>query len=357
MAYNGTYSDEIKKELERQRNEELARLKEEREEERRARRESMNAMTAEDMQARAENLDRASKIAYGAGVVTAGMSGYADQKLLNDLNDKNIDISGNLARTGSYGNVQERVMDYNNHDKEVAAVNSVNSMGENLKMLGGYGAIAGTAVQLANNVLSASGVTGNIIGRMNESERTAAENQARMAEGILGEGEDMTMASNNGLGEAMQSSNLRGKRHNIAVGEDGMEIDKPEGHSDPTSSVSDSSYNVIPSGALHEEPNHLGAVDHSFAGLTRMGIPVVSESDESSEGNIMDDGKRIVQHAEIERGEIILRKALTDELLALRNSGTRNDMIEAGRILVDEVLNNTRDNIGLIKSLKGYGQV
>lgn len=103
----------------------------------------------------------------------------------------------------------------------------------------------------------------------------------------------------------------------------------------------DTSFNVIPSGALHAEKHHLGSVDRDYIGLTRNGIPVVSEEQGS-----------LIQHAEIERGEIILRLSLTKKLMELKAKGTYEAAIEAGKLLVDELNNNTRDNVGLIKTLK-----
>lgn len=76
--------------------------------------------------------------------------------------------------------------------------------------------------------------------------------------------------------------------------------------------------------------------------ITKKGIPVVSE-----EGN----GK-IVQNAEIERSEIVLRLSLTQKLekmLKKYNSDIsqkeKDDVAtKAGQILVDELLNKTIDN-------------
>lgn len=91
--------------------------------------------------------------------------------------------------------------------------------------------------------------------------------------------------------------------------------------------------NVIPDGALHARLNHIDNED-----LTRKGIPVVSN-----------DGE---QQAEIENSEIILRLALTERLEMLSEQyDTIEDkdekdriVIEAGKLLVDEILNNTIDN-------------
>lgn len=76
--------------------------------------------------------------------------------------------------------------------------------------------------------------------------------------------------------------------------------------------------------------------------ITKKGIPVVSE----------DENGKIVQNAEIERSEIVLRLSLTQKLekiLKKYNSDIsqkeKDDVAtKAGQILVDELLNKTIDN-------------
>lgn len=95
--------------------------------------------------------------------------------------------------------------------------------------------------------------------------------------------------------------------------------------------------NVIPSGALHRELNHLDG-DH-----TRKGIPV-----------IMEDGGQMRQQAEIEREELILNLDVTkklEELLTKFNNGDELAAIEAGKLLSVEILENTLDNVNLINKI------
>ena len=54
----------------------------------------------------------------------------------------------------------------------------------------------------------------------------------------------------------------------------------------------------------------------------------------------------IVQHAEIERSEIIFTKEITDKLEELRNIGTDEAAIEAGKLLAEQIIENTIDNTG-----------
>lgn len=90
------------------------------------------------------------------------------------------------------------------------------------------------------------------------------------------------------------------------------------------------SFNVIPEGALHARLHHMENAEN----LTKKGIPVVSEK----------EGGDLEQHAEIEKEEIILRLSLTKRLEELAKEDTDEAALEAGKILVEEILNNTVDN-------------
>lgn len=94
------------------------------------------------------------------------------------------------------------------------------------------------------------------------------------------------------------------------------------------------SFNVIPEGALHARLHHM----ENDQNITKKGIPVVS-TDENGE---------IEQHAEIEKEEIILRLSLTKRLEELAKENTDEAAIEAGKILVEEILNNTIDNTNIL---------
>ena len=60
----------------------------------------------------------------------------------------------------------------------------------------------------------------------------------------------------------------------------------------------------------------------------------------------------IAQLAEIERNEIIFRKSVTDKLEELFKEGTDEAAIEAGRLLVREILYNTKDEGEFIKTVE-----
>ena len=102
--------------------------------------------------------------------------------------------------------------------------------------------------------------------------------------------------------------------------------------------------NVIPEGALHARLHHMEDAEN----LTKKGIPVVSENENGE----------LEQQAEIERNEIIFRLEVTkklEELLKKYNESSQKKgdeiAIEAGKLLVEEILNNTIDNTGLLNTI------
>lgn len=97
--------------------------------------------------------------------------------------------------------------------------------------------------------------------------------------------------------------------------------------------------NVIPEGALHARLHHMENAEN----LTKKGIPVVAEK----------EGGELEQQAEIEREEIIFRLEVTKKLEELLKKYSDDEAsqkdkdqvaIEAGKLLVEEILNNTIDN-------------
>ena len=118
--------------------------------------------------------------------------------------------------------------------------------------------------------------------------------------------------------------------------------------------------NVIPDGALHARKHNLGGDIAEF--ITDKGIPVITIA-EAGEEIVNDDGKKILaeggeitQHAEIERDEIIFSKPTTDQLEEYFKQYSESDsdeeknriLLECGRFLASEILENTIDNTGII---------
>ena len=100
--------------------------------------------------------------------------------------------------------------------------------------------------------------------------------------------------------------------------------------------------NVIPDGALHKNKHHM----ENTEGLTQKGIPVIDN-----------DGE---QQAEIEVNEIIFSLEVTKKLEELYKSYShyttsqkeKDDLaIEAGKLLVQEILFNTEDRTSLIEQI------
>ena len=126
--------------------------------------------------------------------------------------------------------------------------------------------------------------------------------------------------------------------------EEGGKTDKPK--QEPEKVEETNQKNVIPEGALHAHKHHMENAED----LTKKGIPVVDNKGE--------------QQAEIERNEIIFSLEVTKQLedLHKRYQGYTNIQkekdelaIEAGKLLVYEILHNTEDRTGLIKECKKGG--
>lgn len=94
--------------------------------------------------------------------------------------------------------------------------------------------------------------------------------------------------------------------------------------------------NVIAEGKYHAHKNHLGEISEELSDLTKKGIPVVTHS----------EGGEIEQVAEIEKKELIFRLEVTNKLEELFKDGSEEAMIEAGKLVAEEIIENTQDNSG-----------
>lgn len=94
--------------------------------------------------------------------------------------------------------------------------------------------------------------------------------------------------------------------------------------------------NVIVEGAYHAHKNHLDEINPELSEMTPKGIPVATEDP---------DGVK-TQVAEIEVGELILTKELTEKLEALYKDGSDEAAIQAGMLFAEEIIDNTVDNKG-----------
>lgn len=95
---------------------------------------------------------------------------------------------------------------------------------------------------------------------------------------------------------------------------------------------------ILPEGSLHKELHHLSDVNPDLEDATKKGIPVMA-----AEGGEIAD-----QVAEIENNEIIFRLEVTKQLEELMKDGSDEAMIEAGKLVAQEIIENTVDNTGQI---------
>lgn len=95
---------------------------------------------------------------------------------------------------------------------------------------------------------------------------------------------------------------------------------------------------LMPSGKLHKELNHINELGEQYEDLTRKGIPVVT----------LDEGGSLSQVAEVEKDEWIWNLEFTQQIEALWKDGSEEAMIEAGKLLTEELLRNTDDISGII---------
>ena len=116
-------------------------------------------------------------------------------------------------------------------------------------------------------------------------------------------------------------------------------IVEPELIKDGVDSLKDGgAINIIPEGALHAHKHNM-----DMEGITPKGIPVISNK----------EGGEVEQQAEIEREEIIFRLEVTKKLEELEKKFYDSETsqkekdecaLEAGKLLVEEILYNTQDN-------------
>jgi len=96
--------------------------------------------------------------------------------------------------------------------------------------------------------------------------------------------------------------------------------------------------NILPEGALHARKNGLADLNPELEDATKKGIPVMAVEGEQVQ----------TQVAEIEHSEIIFRLEVTQRLEELRKDGSEEAMIEAGKLVTEELIENTQDNVGMI---------
>lgn len=232
------------------------------------------------------------------------------------------------------------------------------------------GSSYGGTLDTVDNALTKSGkkyglFSGRARNKANEQIHNAQMQQTKMGN-IADEAQMAFLASNNpllGLGTQLQ---LNGGYQQSAVraGKSGLKMDREfakrviklsNGKKSKAKKIQEEvrmeevagfknggAVNVIPDGALHAHKHHLEDVDGKFEEVTTKGIPVITE----------EKGGDIKQHAEVEREEIIFNLDVTKQLEKLMQDGSDEAAIEAGKLLVHEILENTVDNTGLLKTVE-----
>lgn len=185
---------------------------------------------------------------------------------------------------------------------------------------------------------------------------TEATRQQNTIRGINNKAQDDFLSSNNsGIIGLRNQMDLNGVNWNtIQQGKQGLKLDRDfakkvvklskgkNTQKEISQFKNGGAVNVIPDGALHKNKHHLENVDEKFEEVTAKGIPVITES----------EGGDITQHAEVEREEIIFNLDVTKQLEKLMEDGSDEAAIEAGKLLVHEILENTVDNTGLLNKIE-----
>ena len=182
-----------------------------------------------------------------------------------------------------------------------------------------------------------------------------AQRQQDIMTDIAQEAEDAQLASNNPLLQNRLQMSRTGGFQATAVGEKGMKLESnlywarqllsrmAKAQNTAQLYKDGGKMNIIPTGALHKELHHIDQDN-----ITKKGIPVVT-----------DNNGQIEQQAEIEKEEWILNAKQSNQIEELRDKYNasideqeKNQIaIEAGKIIVDELLYNTVDKGKLLKQV------
>lgn len=196
-------------------------------------------------------------------------------------------------------------------------------------------------------------LSGGARNRANRQIHNAQMQQSKMSN-IADEAQMAFAASNNPLLGTQLQLNGGYQQNTVKAGKSGLKMDRDfakrvvklskgqKEKKNPEKFKNGGAVNVIPDGALHAHKHHLENVDEKFEEVTTKGIPVITE----------EKGGDIKQHAEVEREEIIFNLEVTKQLEKLMQDGSDEAAIEAGKLLVYEILENTVDNTGLLNTVE-----
>lgn len=169
--------------------------------------------------------------------------------------------------------------------------------------------------------------------RMNSVNNVIERNQLALSGGI-----------NTGLLAAKRGGKLERLNKFVTKAQYGAKLKKVEVSEEPS---------LLPEGELHKNKH-----DDFDLPVTKKGIPVITVENGAEVSTIIDlqeNKDDIQQHAEIERSEVIFSKELTDYIEDARkkwHDGDDSVLLEVGKRVTKELLQNTQDNTGLIRQLK-----
>lgn len=257
-------------------------------------------------------------IGIGANIIDA-TGGFTDtSKGLGGGNDA-LNFASSLALPGA-GYFTKKIDNYNVSDR--------------LGSSSGYTGTASTNQNVSNNIAGRK----ILFGRGRAKDIVAqAQNKDRQINSILNKADDaFASAGNTQLYASADQLRRTGNSwiSNSRVAKDGAKLEKARAVIQKAKKFAEGGkMNVIPEGALHAHKHHLEEVNPDLEGITKKGIPVVSQEDGG-----------MVQHAEVEREEIIFTMEVTKELERLRDIGTDEAAKEAGMFLSQQIIENTIDN-------------
>lgn len=169
--------------------------------------------------------------------------------------------------------------------------------------------------------------------RMNSVNNVIERNQIALSGGI-----------NTSLLAAKRGGKLERLNKFVTKAQYGAKLKKVEVSEEPS---------LLPEGELHKNKH-----DDFDLPVTKKGIPVITVENGAEVSTIIDlqeNKDDIQQHAEIERSEVIFSKELTDYIEDARkkwHDGDDSVLLEVGKRVTKELLQNTQDNTGLIRQLK-----
>ena len=233
------------------------------------------------------------------------------------------------------------------------ALNLINSIGGNLigtpksikqfsvnQGIGsGFGSISSMAEQTksATGAYSQAGLAGKLFSGSGLNRRVKESNtQQSIASNLMSKQTKMIDAARGSQNMFDLKSSQRQNRGMYNSPNSSITINKNGGIIKPALKYKNGGLiNIVVDGSLHSRKHDLKKLDQfKDANITEKGVVVVSK----------EYGGTLLQHAEVETGELILNREVTEKLNKLFEINDEAAQIEAGKILAYEIVKNTKDN-------------